>query len=82
MVLKLRGKSMNEIDNIVLEKLNLFQAGQERIERKLEEVNGRLANLESGQASIIQHIGHLTSADAQQLATKADLADAKLDIIK
>jgi hypothetical protein len=57
---------MNEIDNIVLENLKRFQAGQERIERKLEEVNRRLANLESGQASIIQHIGHLASADAQQ----------------
>ena len=30
------------------------------------EIKGRLANLEGGQASIIQHLGHLAAADAQQ----------------
>jgi len=53
-------------DNLVLEHLKRFQAGQERIERKLEEITRRLSNLEAGQASIIQHIGHLAASDAQQ----------------
>ena len=53
-------------ENLMLEHLKRFQAGQDRIERKLEEMTRRLSNLEAGQASIIQHIGHLASADAQQ----------------
>ena len=57
---------MENVENILIEHLKRFQAGQDRIERKLEEVTRRLANLEAGQASIIQHIGHLASADAQQ----------------
>lgn len=57
---------MENVENIVLEHLKKFQGGQDRIERKLEEVSRRLANLEAGQASIIQHIGHLASVGAQQ----------------
>jgi len=57
---------MENVDNIVLENLKKFQGGQDRIERKLEAVSPRLANLEAGQASIIQHIGHLASVEAQQ----------------
>lgn len=57
---------MDNVDSLVIEHLKRFQAGQDRIERKLEEVTRRLSNLEAGQASIIQHIGHLASVDAQQ----------------
>jgi hypothetical protein len=57
---------MENVENIVIEHLKRFQAGPDRIERKLEEATRRLANLEAGQALIIQHIGHLASADAQQ----------------
>lgn len=57
---------MENVDNILIEHLTRFQAGQDGIEHKLDEVTRRLANLEAGQASIIQHIGHLASADAQQ----------------
>ena len=53
-------------ESLMLEHLKPVQAGQDRIERKLEEMTRRLFNLEAGQASIIQHIGHLASADAQQ----------------
>jgi len=60
------GAKMSEVENLVIEHLKKFQAGQERIERRLEEITRRLGNLESGQASIIQHLGHLASADAQQ----------------
>ncbi|MBK6999681.1 MAG: hypothetical protein IPH35_06880 [Rhodoferax sp.] len=54
------------VENLMLEHLKRFQAGQDRIERKLEEITRRVSNLEMGQASIIQHLGHLASADAQQ----------------
>jgi uncharacterized coiled-coil protein SlyX len=46
-----------------------FQATLERVERKQDEMFGRLANLEGAVASIVQHLGHLAAADAaQQLA--------------
>ncbi len=45
-------------ENIILEHLKRFQAGQDRIERKLEELMRRISNLEGGQASIIQYLGH------------------------
>lgn len=57
---------MENVENIVLEHLKKFQGGQDRIERRLEEGSRRLANLEAGQAFIIQHIGHLASVGAQQ----------------
>lgn len=50
---------------LVLEHLQRLQAGQEQILCKLEEVNHRAAKLTAGQASMIQHIGHLISATAQ-----------------
>jgi hypothetical protein len=51
-------------ENLILEHLKRFQAGQDRIESKLDELTRRIANLEAGQASLIQHIGHLASVDA------------------
>ena len=70
-------------DNLVLmlEHLKRFEAGQDRIERKMEEMMRRLSNLEAGQASIIQHLGHLASADAQQQLA-SDGFDQRLERIK
>ena len=56
----------DNIENLLLEHLKRFQAGQDRIERKIDELTRRISNLEGGQASIIQHLGHLAAADAQQ----------------
>ncbi len=70
-----------DVENMMLEHLKRFQATLERIERKIGELTSRIANLESGQASIIQHLGHLAAADAaQQLAT--DNLSARLDRIE
>ena len=73
---------MNDaVDNLLLEHLKRFQVGQDRIERKMEEVTRRLSNLEAGHASIIQHHGHFASADAQkQLAS--DGFDRRLERIE
>ena len=68
-------------ENLMLEHLKRFQAGQDRIERKLDEMTRRLSNLEAGQASIIQHIGHLASADAQQQLS-ADGFNSRLERIE
>jgi septation ring formation regulator EzrA len=74
-------QSMSEVENLLLEHLKRFQAGQDRIERKLEEITRRISNLEAGQASIIQHIGHLASADAQQQLA-ADGFNSRLERIE
>ena len=68
-------------ENLMLEHLKRFQGGQDRIERKLEEMTRRLSNLDAGQASIIQHIGHLASADAQQQLA-ADGFNSRLERIE
>lgn len=58
---------MNEnVENLVLEHLKRFQAGQGRIERKIDDIHRGLANLEAWQASVIQHFGNLVAADAHQ----------------
>ena len=55
---------------MVLTQLRAIRADIADVQGSLGEVKRRLANLESGQASIIQHLGNLASADAQQqLAT-------------
>ena len=54
------------VENLILEHLKRFQAGQDRVERELKDIKGRLSNLEAGQGSIIQHLGNLAAADAAQ----------------
>jgi septation ring formation regulator EzrA len=71
----------DQIENLLLEHLKRFQAGQDRIERKLDELTRRISNLEGGQASIIQHLGHLAAADAQQQVS-ADNFNSRLERIE
>lgn len=54
------------VENLLLEHMKRFQASLDRIEHKISELTSRAANLESGQASIIQHLSHLSAADAAQ----------------
>ncbi len=56
----------DHIENLLLEHLKRFQSGQDRMERKLDELTRRVSNLEAGLASVIQHLGYLAAADAQQ----------------
>ena len=72
---------MENVENLFIEHLKRFQAGQDRIEHKLEGMTRRLANLEAGQASLIQHIGHLASVEAQQQA-QADHFAQRLERIE
>lgn len=69
------------VENLLLEHLKRFQSGQDRMEPKLEEIARRLSNLEAGQASVIQHLGHLASADAQQQLS-TDGLDQRLERIE
>ncbi len=59
----------DEIENLMLEYLKRFQGVLDRVERKLDGLTRRVGNLESGQANIIQHLGTLAAADAQQQLT-------------
>lgn len=72
---------MAEVENLMLEHLKRFQTTLERIERKLGEHTGRLSNLEGGQAAIIQHLAHLSAADAAQQLASDHLAE-RLDRIE
>jgi septation ring formation regulator EzrA len=57
-------------ENLVLTQLGAIRGDISDVQGSLSEIGRRLANLESGQASIIQHLGNLASANAQQqLAT-------------
>ena len=53
------------IENMLLEHLKRFQAGQERIEAKLDEALRRLSNLEAGQSTLTASVSHLQAVDAQ-----------------
>ena len=55
----------DKIENLLLEHLKRFQAGNDRIERKIDDLTRRISNLEGGQAAIIGHLGTLAAADAQ-----------------
>lgn len=53
-------------ENLVLAQLRAVRADISDVQGSLGEIERRLANLESGQASIIQYLGSLAAADAQQ----------------
>ncbi len=70
-----------EVENLVLEHLKRFQAMLERVERKQDEMIGRVANFEGSVASMMQHMAHFAAADAaQQLAI--DNVSRRLDRIE
>jgi len=71
----------DNVENLVLEHLKRFQVSLDRIERELREVKGRVANLEGGQASIIQHLAHFSAADAAQQVAIDNISD-RLDRIE
>ena len=53
-------------ENLVLTQLRAIRTDLSDVQGSLGEIKRRLANLEGGQASIIQHLGNLAAADAQQ----------------
>ena len=69
------------VEDIVLEHLKRFQSTLERVERKQDELIRRVSNLEGAVASIMQHLAHLSAADAaQQLSI--DHISSRLDRIE
>jgi hypothetical protein len=53
-------------ENLVLTQVRAIRAHIFEIQGSLGDIKRRLANLENGQASVIQHLGKLAAADAQQ----------------
>jgi uncharacterized coiled-coil protein SlyX len=62
-------------DNLVLEHLKRFQAGQDRIERELKEIRNRLSQLEIGVAGVRGDLAHLSGDQARQQVTMDALSD-------
>jgi predicted trehalose synthase len=57
-------------ENLVLVQLRAIRGDLADVQGTLGEIKGRLGNVEGSLASVIQHLGHLAAADAQQqLAT-------------
>jgi uncharacterized coiled-coil protein SlyX len=55
-----------DVDNLMLEHLKRFPTTLDRVERKQDEAISRVANLEGAVASVMQHLAHLSAADAAQ----------------
>ncbi len=73
---------MNDnVGNLVLEHMKRFQASLDRMEGKLSDLTNRMSNVESGMASVIQHLGHLAAADAAQQIS-IDRINDRLDRIE
>ncbi|CAN5365553.1 hypothetical protein BH10PSE6_BH10PSE6_49170 [soil metagenome] len=53
-------------EDLILAQLRAIRADLADVQGSLGEIKGRLTNVEGSFASIIQHLGHLAAADAQQ----------------
>ncbi|MCL5979520.1 MAG: hypothetical protein M1488_02315 [Gammaproteobacteria bacterium] len=53
-------------ENLILEHLKRFQAGQDRIERELKEIKSRITTLKSITATIMQYLAHMSGSIAEQ----------------
>lgn len=62
-------------ESLVLEQLRLIRADQVAARDDIREVKNRLATLEGGQGTILQHMGHLASSIAQQHISVDRLSD-------
>jgi chromosome segregation ATPase len=75
------------IENLILEHLKRFQAGQDRIERKLEEHTQRLGRLEVGIAGLRRELASNEEAWAEQnlridrIGERIDRIERRLEII-
>ena len=57
--------SLENIESLVIEHLRAIRTDVSIVKEDVKEIKNRLSNLEAGQGSIMQHIGHQTSVSAQ-----------------
>jgi hypothetical protein len=67
--------SDSNIDNLILEHLKRFQAGQERVVIELKEIKSRLSQLEISVAGIRGDIAHVSGDQARQQVAIDGLAE-------
>ena len=76
----------DNVENLMLEHLKRFQATLDRMEQKLGDLTGRMANVEGSIAAVIGHLGHLAAADAAQqlgidhLSQRLDRIERRLEL--
>ncbi|WP_123102010.1 hypothetical protein [Acidithiobacillus sulfuriphilus] len=68
-------------ENLLLEHLKRFQSGQDRIERKLEEVISRLGNLEVSVASLRRDFAH-SEENAASMGIRMDRMNERIERIE
>ena len=68
-------------ENLILEHLKRFQAGQERIEYKLEEVITRIGQLELGFASLRRDFAH-ADENAAGMSVRMDRMSERIQRIE
>jgi len=66
---------MGEPESLILEHLKRFQSGQDRIERELKEIKGRLSQVEIGVAGIRGDLAYLAGDQARQQVTGDSLSE-------
>ena len=53
---------MENVENLILEHLRAIRADVGAVKDDVRELKSRMANLEAGQATMMQHLGHQASA--------------------
>ena len=75
------------VENLILEHLKRFQAGQDRIERKIDEHTQRLGRIEIALAGLRRDIAHNEEAWAEQshrmdhLVERIERIERRLELI-
>jgi uncharacterized protein YukE len=69
------------VENLILEHLKRFQAGQERIERKLDEIVNRLGHLEIGLAGLRREFAHAEQS-AASMGVRMDHINERIERIE
>jgi len=71
----------DKVENLLLEHMKRFQAGQDRIERKLDELVGRTGGLEQSVAGVRRDMAHAEEFSAG-LSVRMDRMSERLDRIE
>jgi hypothetical protein len=76
----------SQIENLILEHLKRFQGGQDRIERELKEIKGRISQVEISIAGVRGDIAHVSGDQARhqvsfdELSERVDRIERRLEL--